>query len=164
MEPDVILKQLVVPVAWKVRGDGLWVEAPDLDVRAMARLMREVEARWVTLTASPAPGGGFRMLYHWDLEGRLLNIATTIPEARAQSIADIWPAADWAEREARDYYALEFAGREELPTLMLRPEDEPGLFSRTRELGHDADPADAARMEASQNGTGASLPGVGGEP
>jgi len=159
MEPDAILVELDVTAAWEAHGDGRWVEAPDLDVRAMARLLRSVEARWVTLTVSPAPGGGFRLLYHWDLAGRLLNIATSVPEARAESIADIWPAADWAEREARDYYALEFAGREELPALMLRPEDEPGLFSRTRELGHDADPADAARVDASRGRRDA-----GGEP
>lgn len=164
MEPDAILGELGVTAAWEAHGDGRWVEAPDLDVRAMARLLRNVEARWVTLTVSPAPGGGFRLLYHWDLAGRLLNIATSVPEARAESIADIWPAADWAEREARDYYALEFAGREELPALMLRPEDEPGLFSRTQELGRDADPADAARVDASRRGPDACLPGAGGEP
>jgi hypothetical protein len=148
MEPDAILEELGVTAAWELRGDGRWVEAPNLDVRAMARLLRSVEARWVTLTVSPAPGGGFRLLYHWDLAGRLLNIATVVPEARAESIADIWPGADWAEREARDYYALEFAGRDESPALMLRPEDEPGLFSRTQGLGRDADPADAARVDA----------------
>ena len=164
MEPDAILGELGVTAAWEAHGDGRWVEAPDLDVRAMARLLRNVEARWVTLTVSPAPGGGFRLLYHWDLAGRLLNIATSVPEARAESIADIWPAADWAEREARDYYAIEFAGREELPALMLRPEDEPGLFSRTQELGRDADPADAARVDASRRGPDACLPGAGGEP
>jgi len=159
MEPETILESLRVTAAWEVRGDGHWVEAPDLDVRAMARLLLSVEARWVTLTVSPAPGGGFRLLYHWDLAGRLLNIATAVPEARAESIADIWPAADWAEREARDYYALEFAGREELSALLLRPEDEPGLFSRTQELGRDSDPADAAHAEAPHADTDA-----GGEP
>jgi len=147
MEPETILESLRVTAAWEVRGDGHWVEAPDLDVREMARLLLSIEARWVTLTVSPAPDGGFRLLYHWDLAGRLLTIADTISGKRTESIADIWPAADWAEREAGDYYALEFAGRDALPTLMLRPEDEPGLFSRTQELGRDADPADAARID-----------------
>ena len=159
MEPETILESLRVTAAWEVRGDGHWVEAPDLDVREMARLLLSIEARWVTLTVSPAPDGGFRLLYHWDLAGRLLTIADTISGKRTESIADIWPAADWAEREAGDYYALEFAGRDELPALMLRPEDEPGLFSRTRELGHDADPADAARVDASRGRRDA-----GGEP
>jgi hypothetical protein len=163
MEPDAILGELGITAAWEERGDGRWAEAPDLDVRAMARLLRSVEARWVTLTVDPAPGGGFRLLYHWDLAGQLLNIATTVAETRADSIADIWPAADWAEREAGDYYAFEFAGRDELPALMLRPEDEPGLFSRTQTLGRDADPADAARLDVAHNVAAERRPGAGGE-
>lgn len=147
MEPDAILARLAVAGPWDERGDGRWVEAPGLDVRAMARLMLATEARWVTLTVSPAPDDGFRLLYHWDLDGSLLTISTVVPGAHADSIADIWPAADWAEREARDYYALDFAGRDQVPALMLRPEDEPGLFSRTSELGRQTDPADAARMD-----------------
>lgn len=87
-----------------------------------------------------------------------MNIATTVPEARAESIADIWPAADWAEREARDHYALEFAGRDGSPALMLRGEDEPGLFTRTQELRRDVDPADAAHAEAPRADTDAGGP------
>ena len=147
MEPDAILEELAVAGPWDVRGDGRWVEAPGLDVRAMARLMLDIEARWETLTVTPAPDDGFRLLFHWDLDGSLLTISTEVPGARAMSIADIWPAADWAEREARDYYAIEFEGRDDVPALMLRPEDEPGLFSRTAELGRNEDPADAARTD-----------------
>lgn len=55
MEPDAILEELGVTAAWEARGDGRWVEAPHLGVRAMARLLRSVETRWVTLTVSPAP-------------------------------------------------------------------------------------------------------------
>jgi Ni,Fe-hydrogenase III component G len=113
----------------------------------MARLMLEIEVRWVTLTVSPAAEGGFRLLYHWDLDGSLLTIAVSVPGTRAETVSDICPAADWAEREARDYYALEFAGRKGMPTLMLRPEDDPGLFSRTSELGRHEDPADSARLD-----------------
>jgi hypothetical protein len=148
MGPDEILAKLGVTEPWEVRGDGRWVDAPGMDARAMARLMLEIEARWVTLTVSPAAEGGFRLLYHWDLDGSLLTIAVSVPGTRAETVSDIWPAADWAEREARDYYALDFAGRGDIPTLMLRPEDDPGLFSRTSELGRHEDPADAARLDA----------------
>jgi Ni,Fe-hydrogenase III component G len=61
------------------------------------------------------------------------------------TIADLLPGADWAEREIRDYYGVEFAGREATPTLMLRPGDPAGLFTATRALGRDTDPARTAR-------------------
>ena len=148
MDANEVLVELAVAAVWEIRRDALWVEAPGLDVSAMARLMRGIEARWVTLTVTPASGGGFRLIYHWDLEGKLLNIVTFSTGPRVTSVADIWPAAEWVEREARDYYALEFEGRHDTPALMLRPGDEPGLFSRTHDLGRDADPADADRADA----------------
>ena len=147
MDVDGIRRELGIAAPWERRRDGLWIEAPGLDVRAMARRLREAGARWVTMTVVPAPGG-FRLLYHWDVDGLLLNIATTIGEPRVDTITGIVPAADWVEREMRDYYALEFAGRADTPALMLRPGDRPGLFSRTADSVRDLDPADLADRAA----------------
>ncbi len=155
MDADAVREQLGLQAAWQTRRDGRWIEAPDLDVRAMTRLLRSVEARWVTLTVTPS-GGGFRLIYHWDLDGQLLNIATRVGEARVDTVADLLPAADWVEREMHDYYALEFSGREDSPALMLRPDDEPGLFSRTQELGREHDPVDDVLAEAEVRSTRAS--------
>jgi len=107
------------------------------------------EARFVTLTATPTSDGGFRLLYHWDLGGALLSIAILVPGARVASIAAVCPAADWVEREVRDYYGLDFMGRDDTPPLMLREGDERALFVRTQALGRDADPADTARRTGS---------------
>jgi len=49
----------------------------------------------------------------------------------------------------RDYYGLEFMGRDDTPPLMLREGDERALFVRTQALGRDADPADTARRTGS---------------
>jgi len=153
MDAEAIIQTLDSQVRCEHRTDGYWATMPDLDVRAMANLMLANDVRLVTLTAMPATSGGYRLMYHWDADGDLINIATTVATSVA-TIADILPAADWVEREIRDYYALEFEGRAETPTLMLRDGDEPGLFSRTCELGRDTDPAqtahDAAATEAEE--------------
>ena len=48
---------------------------------------------------------------------------------------------------------IEFDGRAATPPLMLREGDVPGLFSRTRDLGTQIDPAETARTNvASENG------------
>jgi NADH:ubiquinone oxidoreductase subunit C len=148
MDADTILRMLDVEPAAEHRSDGWWVDVPDLDVRGLATLMRTREVRFVTLTGTPDTAGGYRLIYHWDADGALLNIATTVSTGRIASIADIWPAADWVERELRDYYALVFEGRAETPTLMLLEGDEPGLFSRTSAAGREIDPAVTARDAA----------------
>jgi Ni,Fe-hydrogenase III component G len=141
MDANAMAEKLGKATSHEQRHDGLWLTIPDIDVRAMANLMIDNESRFVTMTALP-DGDGLRFIYHWDVEGALLNVSVPIVNNVAMSIADILPAADWIEREARDYYAVEFEGRSETPPLMLRDDDEPGLFSRTDSICRDADPAD----------------------
>jgi Ni,Fe-hydrogenase III component G len=129
------------------RPDGCWAVVPELDVRAMATLMLEQGVRLVTLTGVQTPRGDVRVIYHWDVGGALLSVSTVIKTGGIPTIADIMPAADWVEREIRDYYGLEFSGRAETPPLMLCGDDEPGLFSRTRTLGKKEDPADTAHED-----------------
>lgn len=148
MNAETILHMLELESTAEHHADGFWVTVPDLDIRELATLMRKHEVRFVTLTATPDGGGGYRMIYHWDADGDLLNIATTVSTGHLATISDIWPAADWVEREVRDYYALEFEGRTETPTLMLLDGDEPGLFSRTCTVGREDDPAITAREAA----------------
>lgn len=136
------------------RIDGAWTTIPGLDAREMARTMRAAGRRFVTMTVTPRPEGAFRFIYHWDVEGTLLNVVTTYPGPSAPSITDILPAADWVERETRDYYAIDFAGRTGTPPLMLQDSDEPGLFVRTGTICRDADPADTgwSRDESEEEG------------
>jgi len=127
------------------KPDGLWATLPDVDVRAMAELMLAGDIRLITLTAMLDADGGVRVMYHWDIDGDIVTISTTATDGSIPTISDILPAADWVEREIRDYYALTFEGRAETPTLMLQDGDEPGLFSRTCTVGKDVDPAETAR-------------------
>ena len=110
------------------KSEAWWLETPSLDVEKMARLMVETGARLVTVTASRAREDEFRVIYHWDLQGRLLNFVTITNRTTLPSITSICPAADWIEREIHDYFAVNFAGRE-LPTLVLSEQDPPGIFS-----------------------------------
>jgi hypothetical protein len=132
---------------------GWWARRPDLDVPAMARLMREREVRLVTISARPDVDGGHVLIYHWDAGPAVVNISTRVAGG-VPTIAHIIPGADWAEREIRDYYGLDFVGRAQTPTLMLREGDPVGLFSRTGELGRDTDPATTARRLAESEETG----------
>lgn len=146
MTIDPVLRELGARATLSRRTDGHWAEIDDLDVRALTRMLMDAAARWITMTVIPADDD-FRLLYHWDLGGTLLTVATTITGTRVASVTDLLPAADWVEREMHDYYALEFVGRDETPALMLRPGDEPGLFSRTQDLGRDGDPAEYDETE-----------------
>ena len=122
-----ILSQLNPGRSWEKRSDGWWLENRDMDVEKMARLMTEAKARLVTMTAHEDSNGEVRIIYHWDLEGRMLNTVAMTDKGSIPSIAMVYPASDWMEREIHDYFAVQFNGRESAP-LFLNPEDSPGIF------------------------------------
>jgi hypothetical protein len=112
---------------WEKKPEGRWLEDPGLDVEKMALVMVGAGARLVTVSASPLDSGEFRLIYHWDLEGSLLNCVVETRDGALPGIAGICPAADWIEREIHDYYGLNFTGRD-LPPLMLNEHDPVGAF------------------------------------
>jgi NADH:ubiquinone oxidoreductase subunit C len=107
-----------------------WLNPGSLSVRQIATAMSEAHARFVTITAYQLPGTeGFRLEYHWDLEGRLLGLPFTIAGNSTESIFDLCEAADWIEREIHEEYAIDFTGRAYEP-LLLREGDKPGVNLR----------------------------------
>jgi hypothetical protein len=128
MDLEKIPIQMGLSQAWDKRPDGWWLSTDTLDVEEMVRRMLAVNARFVTITARPAPEGECRLYYHWDADGQLLTFATMTHEGSITSITALCPAADWVEREVRDYFAVDFIGRTAINPLMLRDEDKPGVF------------------------------------
>jgi hypothetical protein len=129
---------------WTVEGGVWWLKRGEDDehvsVRQAAAAMNAAGARFITITAYQLPGAeGFRLEYHWDVEGRLLgfpfNIAGNSPEsvnsesAKIESIVDLCDAADWIEREVHEGFGINFTGREYEP-LLLREGDTPGVNLR----------------------------------
>lgn len=74
----------------------------------------------------------------------VLKVHAAVPDPplrfhpKIDTVSDIWPAADWMEREAYDMFGILFAGHEDLRRLLL-PEDweghpllktyqEPGMY------------------------------------
>ena len=118
---------------WTARPDGWW-RPMELDrLRSAAAGLKTGGARFVALTVRP-DGASMKLAWHWDVAGTLLSLeAGLTPGAEIPSLVDIWPGVDWAEREARDYYAVNFSGRNDTPPLMLREGDAPGVLLRGKD-------------------------------
>jgi NADH:ubiquinone oxidoreductase subunit C len=124
--------RLKIGGTWTERADGWWLSVSAASIRKIARTMLEAEARFVAIVALSEPANAMRLSWHWDMGGTLLSAVSFLAEGiNVPSIVEIYPGADWAERETRDYYAVTFEGRKETPTLMLRNGDKPGAFLRT---------------------------------
>jgi NADH:ubiquinone oxidoreductase subunit C len=127
---ETLREKLGIAEPW-VEGRGTrWLNPGPLSVRQIALAMNEAYARFVTITAYQLPGSdGFRLEYHWDLEGRLLGFPFTITGRSIDSIFDLCEAADWIEREVHEEYCIDFTGRDYEP-LLLRVSDKAGVNLR----------------------------------
>jgi NADH-quinone oxidoreductase subunit C len=69
---------------------------------------------------------GFEITYHFSLfQGKsrlVLRLIVPHDKPTVPSISDIYPGADWHERECFDFYGIDFAGHPNLHYLLL-PED-----------------------------------------
>jgi hypothetical protein len=120
---------------WLEKGGVHWLDPGPLTVRELCMEMIACKARFVTITAYQLPGvEGFRLEYHWDLDGQLLGFPFLLqgnsPEsAKIESIYDLCEAVDWIEREIHEGFAIDFTGREYEP-LLLRQGDKLGVNLR----------------------------------
>ena len=64
---DLIARLTAIPGSAQVeeRGDGLWISAPQLDVEAMAREMKALGCRLVTMTGLARDDGETTIIYHY---------------------------------------------------------------------------------------------------
>ena len=106
---------------WTEEGGVFWLNLSDLNVREVAKAMNALQARFITITAYQLPKEeGFRLEYHWDIDGRLLGFAFVLAEKSIESIYDLCEAVDWIEREIHEGFAIEFTGRAYEPLLLRR--------------------------------------------
>ena len=117
---------------WRQRAGGNWMSANLGEIRSIAQSMLERAARFEAFVVTHTKAGELRVIWHWDVQGKLFSVESTAAESTPlPSIADIYCGADWAEREARDYYGVTFEGRASTLPLMLRAADPPGVMLRS---------------------------------
>lgn len=129
-------------------ADGIWMDAPKLDVTCMAASLLELEARLSTVTAVALEDGETELIYHFVVGCTALNIKVCTHENAIPSITPFMPAADWIEREIHDLYAVEFLGHPRLERFIRPPELPLGLF---REIGGATGKKQREQAHARQN-------------
>jgi NADH:ubiquinone oxidoreductase subunit C len=127
---ETIPEKLGTTEPWVETGGVQWLTPAPMSVRALTETMNDLKARFITVTAYQLPGEqGFRLEYHWDLDGQLLGFPFALAGNSIDSIYDLCEAADWIEREIHEEFAIDFQGREYEP-LLLRAGDAPGVNLR----------------------------------
>jgi NADH:ubiquinone oxidoreductase subunit C len=79
--------------------------------------------RLITISALDSRGC-YHLLYHFDIGG-VKTLKVLIPEKKPviKSVVDIFPSAEFYEREIHDFFNIEFKGNLRLHDKMFLPDD-----------------------------------------
>ena len=108
--------------------DGLWMDAAELNVFALAELMKNIEARLTAISAISIENGETEIIYHFAIGGQAINIKTRTKANAIPSISKVFKAANWAERENYDLFGVTFTGHPNLKRLIRPPQLAEGFF------------------------------------
>ncbi len=122
------ITEMGVSRQWEKKTDGWWIDVPSLNIVEMGKRMVKAGARLITITALKDKTDEFQLVYHWDLLGQIYSWVCLTQNKEITSICEVFPGADWAEREIHDYFAITFSGRNDHIPLMLRAKDPAGVF------------------------------------
>jgi len=110
------------------RPDGLWMDAAQLNVLALAELMKNIEARLTTISAISIENSETEIVYHFAIGGQAVNVKTRTKANAIPSISKVFKAANWAERENSDLFGVNFTGHPNLKRLIRPPQLAAGFF------------------------------------
>ncbi len=126
------IKQALAPLGLESVADGdyartgyhLEVKAQPAQMPAVAQALLEAGCFLESLTAVDLRES-FNLVYHFANFAELCRtvVHASLPNgAQAPTISQVYPAADWYEREVYDLFGIKFAGHPNLKRLLL-PED-----------------------------------------
>lgn len=121
-----------IPTFWAAHGRVHEVLAHlKTDVESPYRMLYDLTAadERTRVNRRGQPRADFTVIYHLFSFDRNAYIRIKTPldatDPRTESITDLWPAANWYEREAFDMFGITFSGHPHL-TRILMPRDWPG--------------------------------------
>jgi NADH:ubiquinone oxidoreductase subunit C len=100
------------------------MEEKRIDLKNFRKEMEKLrDHRLITITALDSRGC-YHLLYHFDKDG-IKTFKVLIPEKKPvmESIVDIFPSAEFYEREIHDFFGIEFKGNPKLHEKIFLPED-----------------------------------------
>ena len=113
-------------------SDGLWIAAPQLDVEAMARDMKALGFRLITVTGRAREDGETTLIYHYAQRQQYVSFTTSTRGGKIASITPTLRMASWIEREIHDFFAVDFVGHPNLIPLLRPPGLKDGFFRESK--------------------------------
>lgn len=89
-----------------LKQDSLWCEIDDKKLLLpLAEVLQSMNARVCMITAYEKEAG-HELVYHFDIDGVMLNMKLHISDKQVPSITPLFKSANWTERELSEIYGI----------------------------------------------------------
>lgn len=133
--PDKILKYKEKSVC------RVYLDIKPEDILSLAKfIFEDLSCRFITATGIDTPCG-IEIIYHFsqDATGKIISLRVLISDKdkpKIDSIATLFPGADWIEREIWELLGVNFSGHPNLKHLLLIDEWPQGEYPLRRDKKH----------------------------
>lgn len=101
-----ITKTLALRCHFEPNRDSLWCEIDDKTLLLqLAQILQTMNAR-VCMISAYEKEDRHELVYHFDLNGVMLNLKLRIADKSVPSITPLFKSADWTERELSEIYGI----------------------------------------------------------
>ena len=99
---------------------SVWINLNDKkDIENIAKIIKAFSGRCIVVTAYKNEDDTHTVLYHFDIDGLIVNVELHTDDQTMYSITPILSSANWAEREIREMYGVEPVGHPDKDRLFL---------------------------------------------
>lgn len=116
---NTIAHELNMKNSFQEISGSLWCDIDDKEMLLkLTELMKYLNARVCMITAY-AQEDGQDLVYHFDINGVMVNLKLFINDHKVPSITPLFKSADWAERELSEIYHIEIENHPNPQRLFL---------------------------------------------
>lgn len=101
-------------------NESVWLKLEDKhDIENVAKVIKQNSGRCIVATAYKNDDDTHTLIYHFDVNGLIINTNFQTSDKTTPSITPILSSANWAEREIREMYDVEPVGHPDKDRLFL---------------------------------------------
>lgn len=117
----------------------LYISIEPQSLEQASRLMLETFGARLQIATGVDTCKGFEVMYHWalDTQNSIITLRVLVDHETAElnSIAPMYPAAEWIEREIWELLGIHFKGHPDLRHLLLADDWPEGNYPMRRNFG-----------------------------
>lgn len=114
-----ITQKLGLSCHFEAHHESLWCELSDKTLFfQLAEIFQTLNARVCMITAY-TKDDAHELVYHFDIEGIMINVTLRILDSCVLSITPLFKSADWTERELSELYGIQLLNHPNPKRLFL---------------------------------------------